>query len=87
MDAHFGGVEFAVVKLKNLQSRLEIGLWLTQLHLDGTQEVHVWRRQIHAQQREIHLQTENIWLHSLMFVFMKMKRAELTSLWLLVSGS
>lgn len=55
---YLGGVEFAVVQLQNVQCRLQVGLGLRQLHLDGSQTVGVRRGQVHPQQRQIHLQDE-----------------------------
>lgn len=40
---YLGGVEFAVVQLQDVQGRLEVGLRLRQLHLDGPEAVDVWR--------------------------------------------
>lgn len=40
---YLGGVELAVVKLQDLQGRLEVGLRPRQLHLDGPQAVDVRR--------------------------------------------
>lgn len=40
---YLGGVELAVVKLQDLQGRLEVGLRARQLHLDGPQAVDVRR--------------------------------------------
>lgn len=53
---YLGGVEFAVVQLQNVQRRLQVGLGLRQLHLDGSQTVGVRRGQVHPQQRQIYLQ-------------------------------
>ena len=48
--AYLGGVELAVVELQDLQGRLEVGLRLRQLHLDGPQAVDVRGGEVHPQQ-------------------------------------
>lgn len=40
---YLGGVEFAVVQLQDVKGRLQVGLRLRQLHLDGPQTVDVRR--------------------------------------------
>lgn len=52
---HLGGVEFAVVQLEDAQGRLQVGLGLGQLQLDGPQTVGIRGGQVHPQQRQIHL--------------------------------
>lgn len=56
---YLGGVEFAVMQLQDAQSRLQVGLRLRQLHLDGPQAVDVRRRQVHPQQGQVHLRGRN----------------------------
>lgn len=53
---YLGGVEFAVVQLQDAQGRLQVGLGLRQLQLDGPQAVGVGGGQVHPQQRQIHLE-------------------------------
>lgn len=52
---YLGGVEFAVVQLQDAQGRLQVGLGLRQLQLDGPQTVGVRGGQVHPEQRQIHL--------------------------------
>lgn len=52
---NLGGVQFAVVQLQDPQGRLQVGLGLRQLQLDGPQTVGVGGGQVHPQQRQIHL--------------------------------
>lgn len=47
------------MKLQDVQGRLEVGLRLRQLHLDGPQTVDVGRRQVHSQQRQVDLEGRN----------------------------
>lgn len=52
---YLGGVEFAVVQLQDAQGRLQVGLGLRQLQLDGPQAVGIRGGQVHPEQRQIHL--------------------------------
>lgn len=52
---HLGGVEFAVVQLQDAQGRLQVGLGLRQLQLDGPQTVGIGGGQVHPQQGQVHL--------------------------------
>lgn len=52
---HLGGGDFAVVQLQDAQGRLQVGLGLRQLQLEGPQTVGIRGGQVHPEQRQIHL--------------------------------
>lgn len=66
------------MELQDVQGRLEVGLRLRQLHLDGPQTVDVGRRQVHSQQRQVDLEGRSLavcdWLGVAASQFLRQQR-------------